>query len=708
MTVVSEPHTALESIDDLQSLREGWETEAKAAQGRDGLGKLPESFWETYVAMANTRGGIILLGVREREDRSLEPLGIADPDRVVQDLWNTLDNREKVSANVLRRDDVRVAVVEGRTVVVVAVPRAPRTSRPVYLGTNPLTGTLVRSREGDRRASEMRVRRLLADADLDRPADSVVLEGFSVADIDVPTLDRFRQVLGSRRPDHPFLGEKDQELLRRVRAFARDRDRGVEGLTVAGLLMFGKDDAIRDQFPHFFIEFIRMPREPTDGARWDDRLIPDGTWNANLLQFFWKAYPKLTDGLEIPFALKQGVSRADSPVHAALREALVNCLVHASYGGPLSIRVERRVDGYTFCNPGTMLVPPDKAFAGGESQCRNPSIQNVFLLAGLGERAGSGLPTILSAWRGQHWRTPLIGEQLDPDETTLELPMLSLFPSTAIEDLSEAFPGFSTLDETSRLAVATAYVEGHVTNRRLQQLTDRHARDLTFALRGLVEGGYLDSHGDRSGTWYTVAPPPEFALRAASSDGGLPESSTSFEDSPQSGTQSSPQSFPQSDARPLLSPGAASATNTGAAAEMPTKTGTSYVERVASSKWAPRGEVELAVLEVCADGHVSLRDIARSLSRAQKTIQNNYVPRLLKDGQLMARHRDHPSHPLQAVDGHEILALRHSWWSPAVTTEVVDRRSGRGRRLRRVAVRPRGRGSFCGAARSLRGRTWCA
>lgn len=648
MTVVSEQHTVLESIDDLQSLREGWETEAKAAQGRDGLGKLPESFWETYVAMANSRGGIILLGVQERDDRSLEPLGIADPDRVVQDLWNTLDNRQKISANVLRRDDVWLAVVEGKTIVVVEVPRAARTSRPVYLGTNPLTGTFVRSREGDRNASAVRVRRLLADADLDRPADSFVLEGFSLADIDSPTLDRFRQVLASRKPDHPFLGEKDQEFLRKVRAFARDRERGVAGLTVAGLLMFGSEDAIRDHFPHFFIEYIRMPREPRDGARWDDRLIPDGTWNANLLQFFWKAYPKLTDGLEIPFALEKGVSRADSPVHAALREALVNCLVHASYGGPLSIRVERRVDGYTFSNPGTMLVPPDKAFAGGESQCRNPSIQNAFLLAGLGERAGSGIPTILSAWRGQHWRTPLIGEQVDPDETTLELPMLSLFPTTAIEELSEAFPGFGTLDETSRLAVATAYVEGHVTNRRLQQLTDRHARDLTFALRSLVEGGYLDSHGDRSGTWYTAAQPPDIAPREEASTSDVPEAAKSSEDPPQSITQSSPQSSPQSDARTTFSPGAASTTDAGARTGTPTQTGTRYVERVASSKWSPRGEVEMAILEVCSADHVSLRDIARSLSRAQKTIQNNYVPGLLKDGQLVARHRDSPSHPLQA------------------------------------------------------------
>ena len=92
---------------DLAHLREGWDFEAKLAAGRDGRGALPVSFWETYSAMANTDGGTVVLGVAERSDGSFEVAGLAEAARVEQDLWNLLDNRQKVSANVLTQADVQ-------------------------------------------------------------------------------------------------------------------------------------------------------------------------------------------------------------------------------------------------------------------------------------------------------------------------------------------------------------------------------------------------------------------------------------------------------------------------------------------------------------------------------------------------------------------------------------------------------------------------
>ena len=55
------------SLEDLALLRETVELECKLAQGQNGQGELPKDFWPTYSAMANAHGGVVLLGMREKE-----------------------------------------------------------------------------------------------------------------------------------------------------------------------------------------------------------------------------------------------------------------------------------------------------------------------------------------------------------------------------------------------------------------------------------------------------------------------------------------------------------------------------------------------------------------------------------------------------------------------------------------------------------------
>ncbi|WNN91436.1 helix-turn-helix domain-containing protein [Gloeocapsopsis dulcis] len=51
------------SLIDLEELAEGYDVEVKKAAGHDGQGECPKSFFESYVAMANTQGGVIFLGL---------------------------------------------------------------------------------------------------------------------------------------------------------------------------------------------------------------------------------------------------------------------------------------------------------------------------------------------------------------------------------------------------------------------------------------------------------------------------------------------------------------------------------------------------------------------------------------------------------------------------------------------------------------------
>lgn len=124
--------------------------------------------------------------------------------------------------------------------------------------------------------------------------------------------------------------------------------------------------------------------------------MPDGAWSGNLYDFFRRVIRKLTEDLKVPFVLQGGERVDDTPAHQALREALVNTLIHADYTGRASVLVVKQPSGLVFRNPGMMRVPVMQALAGGASDCRNRTLHQMFLFINLGELAGSGLPKIRS------------------------------------------------------------------------------------------------------------------------------------------------------------------------------------------------------------------------------------------------------------------------------------------------------------------------
>ena len=109
--------------------------------------------------------------------------------------------------------------------------------------------------------------------------------------------------------------------------------------------------------------------------------------------------PKLVNGLKRPFKLI-GMSRVDdTPVHKAIREALINLIIHSDYLISGTLKVEKTDDSFLFSNPGSLKLPVQMIYEGGNSKSRNPRIQTMLRMIGYGENAGSGFPTILSTWK---------------------------------------------------------------------------------------------------------------------------------------------------------------------------------------------------------------------------------------------------------------------------------------------------------------------
>ena len=136
--------------------------ENAAVEFKRARGGVPADFWPSYSSFANTDGGVIILGVREKDGKR-EIEGLADVEKIVADLWNAVNTPDKVSANVLFNESIYPVDVDGKAVVVVEVPRAERTVRPVFVGSDVFKGAYRRNGEGDYHCSRETVEGMIRD-----------------------------------------------------------------------------------------------------------------------------------------------------------------------------------------------------------------------------------------------------------------------------------------------------------------------------------------------------------------------------------------------------------------------------------------------------------------------------------------------------------------------------------------------------------------
>lgn len=325
---------------------------------------VPKSVYESYSAFANTKGGYIILGVDENKKKTkLEERfiiqGIENPSKQLEDFWNTI-NSDKVNINILKNDDVFQVTEDAITLIVIHVPRANFQVRPVYVGTNPFTGAFKRNHEGDYHCTNAEIRAMFRDQNAEG-VDDMVIEHYTMDDVDADTLRAYRMRFQNENGEHIWNTYDDKQFLEMLGGYRKDRNKGIEGLTLAEL-------------------------------------------------------PK-------PFKLKGYVREDDTPLHKAVRESCVNMIIHADYMLEGTLKVIKTAEGFEITNPGVLKIPKEQIFRGGNSKAKNPRMQSMLRMVGYGDNVGSGFPTILSAWEEQGWETPELIEDTVLNQVTLILKM---------------------------------------------------------------------------------------------------------------------------------------------------------------------------------------------------------------------------------------------------------------------------------------------
>lgn len=451
---------------------------------------LPKDFWPTYSAFANTHGGLIVLGVEEPEKGSFVIEGVQSPTKVMAELTSLVTNPKKVSACLISDEDVVIRSVNHKTVIEVRVRQADYYQKPVFLNGS-RDSCYVRLGDGDKRPSAEQYKYMVANSQ--QYVDTELLENYTIDDLDLNSLEEYRNLMIKNTARNELSSLSPQDFLEHLGCFQIDRRDAKQSqkMTTGCLLFFGKFNAIIQRFPGFQLDYFR--KNSSYDEKWIRR-ISTGDMNypeLNIFSFYVLVLKALTDDISDRFTQASDLTRGPyySHMKLAVKEALVNTLMHAYYDSDTPIKIFDYDDYYEFFNPGDMRVTKEEFIHGSNSVSRNSIISLLLRRVGIAEKAGSGGPTIFNAAQANHLRTPDIIRT--NDSTTLRIWKIDLLSSLKGLTHDQVTVVTYAMENSSKVSI-----KGLLKTTNLSEFKARKA------VKELIENKILHQYGNGKATRY--------------------------------------------------------------------------------------------------------------------------------------------------------------------------------------------------------------
>ena len=135
-----------------------------------------------------------------------------------------LNNRKKVSFNLLADDDVKVYDVGDDIVIVIDVPMAKREQKPIFINDDMFGGAFKRNHEGDYHCTKLQVKSMLRDQ-TESTMDMRIIEGMTIDQLDKDTIQSYRNRHRSFKPGHPWVNLSDADYLQKIGAAEIGKDK---------------------------------------------------------------------------------------------------------------------------------------------------------------------------------------------------------------------------------------------------------------------------------------------------------------------------------------------------------------------------------------------------------------------------------------------------------------------------------------------------
>ena len=412
-------------------------------------------FKKEIIAFANTDGGEIYVGVAR--DGSIT--GIADPESEMEKIGNMI--RDGIKPDLTAYTSIERVEDDGKNLIRVSVSRGLK--RPYHLtdkGLKP-TGVFVRHGVSSVPATDEAIRQMLRESD-------------------GTTFDKMRSINQELTFDY---AEKTFQTSQVAFDAVHKRTLGlidVDGYyTNAALLL-------SDQCGHI----IRCAVYEGTGK---NKFKTRKEFSGSILKQVDDAYSflSLNNNLRATFDGLRRIDHADYP-EEAMREALVNAVVHRDYDYSGSIIINIYDDRMEFISLGGLVKGLTLAdIRGGVSQPRNAVIANVFYRLELIESYGTGIQKILESYAGCG---------IEPKFAPAPASFVVTLPNRNTAETTASDPGLSREENILRLMAK----QGAVTRKDVEQLLGCSSFPANKALAALVEQGKIVKTGAARGTKYVL------------------------------------------------------------------------------------------------------------------------------------------------------------------------------------------------------------
>lgn len=348
-------------------------TDLQTCEVKSAEKEFPKDCIPTLSAFSNGSGGILLLGLSERE--GFAPVSAFDPSRMQDALADACSN--KLIPPV--RPEITFEEFEGKPVLVAKIPEMPPRDKPCYVASKGLyEGSFIRTGDGDRKMSHYEINRLLEERAQPRHDVHIVQEAV-IDDLDQSLVDSF---LKRERALHPRVFDKydDHSLLVNLRVVAED-DGGTMRPTLAGLLALGEYP--QKYFPRLNVSFAAYPGT-TKASFAGQRFLDSADFVGPIPFMIADAVAAVTRNMRTA-SFVEGAFREDVPDYPreAVREAVANALMHRDYSSEswgTQVQVNMFADRLEILSPGGLYgtVTVDTLGTLGVSSTRNEFLSKIL------------------------------------------------------------------------------------------------------------------------------------------------------------------------------------------------------------------------------------------------------------------------------------------------------------------------------------------